>query len=82
MQKAGKGPLLRERPLILQCSLLVEMQGTNTEMDTQEKTEDKWLSARTSKAFIPVANFEWQASPNLWQFAVKRVEEVTETVRP
>lgn len=42
MQKAGKGSLLRERrPLILQCSLLVEMQGTDTEMDTQAETEDK-----------------------------------------
>lgn len=80
MQKAGKGSLLRERrPLILQCSLLVEMQGTDTEMDTQAETEDKWPSARTSKAFIPVANFEWQAFPNLWQFAVK---EVTGIVRP
>lgn len=39
MQKAGMGSLLRERPLILQCSLLVEIQGTRTEMDTQEEME-------------------------------------------
>lgn len=79
MQKAGKGSLLRERP---RCSLLVEMQSTNTEMDTQEETEDKWLSAWTSKAFIPVSNFEWQGSPTFDNSLWKDVEVITGTVRP
>lgn len=52
------------------------MQSTDTEMDTQEETEDKWLSAWTRKAFIPVANFEWQGSPtfddSLWKDGIVR----------